>query len=80
MEKITTGTIVRTALLVLALVNQVLFVMGISPIPIDDEVLTQAITTGATVIIAIITWWKNQSFTKEAIVADVQMHSMKESR
>ena len=80
MEKITTGTIVRTVLLVLALVNQVLCVMGISPIPIDDEVLTQAITTGATVIIAIITCWKNQSFTKEAIADDVQMNRMKDNR
>ena len=70
MEKITTGTIVRTVLLVLALLNQVLCVMGVSPIPIDDEVLTQAITTGATIIIAIVAWWKNNSFTQKAIEAD----------
>ena len=54
--------------------------MGISPIPIDDEVLSQAITSGATVILAVLAWWKNNSFTKEAIAADVQMHSMKENR
>ena len=80
METITTGTIVRTVLLVLALVNQLLCVMGISPIPIDDEVLTQAITTGATIIIAVVTWWKNNSFTQAAIIADKEMHSIKDAK
>ena len=53
--------------------------MGISPIPIDDEVLTQAITTGSTIIIAVVAWWKNNSFTKAAIIADKEMHEIKDA-
>lgn len=69
-KNISTGTIVRTVCLALALVNQVLTIMGFSIIPIDDETINTLITTGATVITAIVAWWKNNSFTTKAIIAD----------
>ena len=67
---ITKGTIIRTILLVLALINQVLAVFGKSPIPIDDDTLTNLISTAWTVIASLIAWWKNNSFTDKAIKAD----------
>lgn len=67
---ITRGTITRTAILGLALTNQVLTVFGKSPIPIDDETVTNLISAGCTVITATIAWWKNNSFTQKAIEAD----------
>lgn len=72
-----TGTIVRTVLLVLALVNQVLSIMGYAVLPIEDGQVEMLITTGATVIIALIGWWKNNSFTKEAKQADEVMKGLK---
>lgn len=72
-----TGTIIRTVCLVLALINQILTATGHSIIPIDDETVTQFISTGATVITAIIAWWKNNSITKEARLADSYMHTLK---
>ena len=74
-KKITTGTLVRTLVLFLALVNQILQLAGYSVIPIDDEALTECITTAATVISAIIAWWKNNSFSQKAIKADEFLHS-----
>ena len=68
--KISTGTIVRTVILMLALVNQVLTIAGHSPIPIADEVVTEFIATGALIITSLIAWWKNNSFTQKAITAD----------
>lgn len=78
--KISTGTITRTILLALALINQLLVVSGNSPIPIADEVVAEFIASGATIIMAIIAFWKNNSFTKEAIEADEQMHKAKDAR
>jgi SPP1 family holin len=68
--KISTGTITRTIILALALTNQILTASGHSPLPIEDETVTELIATGATVIAALIAWWKNNSFTQKAIKAD----------
>ncbi len=67
---ITKGTLIRTILLVFALINQVLAVFGKSPIPIDDDTITNLISTIWTVIASLIAWWKNNSFTDKAIKAD----------
>lgn len=75
--QIATATIVRTVLLVLALLNQVLTISGHSPIPIEDETVNEFIATGSTIIIAIVTWWKNNSFTQAAIRADRVMKDIK---
>ena len=44
--------------------------LGKSPLPIDNEQLQQVVSTLITVVVAIINWWQNNSFTKEAIAAD----------
>ena len=67
---ITKGTLIRTILLVLALINQILAVFGKSPIPIDDDTVTNLISTVWTVIASLIAWWKNNSFTDKVIEAD----------
>lgn len=70
MNKIKVATMTRTAVLILALANQILSATGHSPIPVDDAQLEQLISTGMTVVAAIWAWWENNSFTKEAIAAD----------
>lgn len=75
--KVSTGTITRTIILALALINQVLTMAGHSPIPIADETVTELIATSATVITALIAWWKNNSFTQAAIQADETMKNLK---
>lgn len=74
--KIKISTITRTAVLILALLNQILSATGHSPIPVDDAQLEQLISTGLTVGAAIWAWWKNNSFTKEAIAADNYLESL----
>ena len=72
------GTMIRTALLLLALVNQLLTVMGISPLPLEDETVTELISLGFTAVTAVMAWWKNNSFTKEAQAADEYLHALRE--
>lgn len=76
MNKIKIATLTRTAVLILALANQILSATGHSPIPVEDAQLEQLISTGLTVGAAIWAWWKNNSFTKEAIAADNYLESL----
>lgn len=68
--KISSGTIARTVILVLALVNQVLAITGKGTIDIADDTIYQICSLVATVITTAIAWWKNNSFTASAIEAD----------
>lgn len=76
MNKIKIATMTRTAVLILALANQILSATGHSPIPVDDAQIEQLISTGMTVVAAIWAWWENNSFTKEAIAADNYLESL----
>ena len=74
---VSVGTITRTAVLGLALTNQLLSAAGKPLLPIDNAQLEQLISTGFTVGAALAAWWKNNSFTTEAIEADEFMVRMK---
>ena len=77
MNKINAGTIARTIILALALVNQCLAMAGISPIPIEDEQVVTIISTCWTVAASLWSWWKNNSFTAAALEGDKVMHGIK---
>lgn len=74
---ISAGTIARTICLVLALINQILTAMGHSIIDVSNDDINTLISTGFTIVSAIIAWWKNNSFTQSALKAD---EVMKEER
>lgn len=79
-HKIPTATIARTACLLLALTNQALSVAGKPVLPISNEQTEQLVTLGLTVGSSLWAWWKNNSFTREAIRADEVMHQLKENK
>ena len=68
--KVKISTIVRTAILILALINQCLSISGKPVLPISDEQLEQVITLVVTIAASVWAWWKNNSFTGPAIEAD----------
>ena len=78
--KIAPATIARTAALALALTNQVLSATGHAMLPIESAQLEQLVSTGLTVAAALISWWKNNSFTPEAIEADDYFWKLKEHK
>ena len=78
-NKITAGTIARTIILALSLINQVLIMNGIQMIPISDEEINTLISTIWTIVASIISWWKNNSFSKHAIEADKYMKTLQSS-
>ena len=74
--KISVSTVDRTACLLLALTNQVLSAWGKPVLPIESETVEQLVTAGITTIAALIAWWKNNSFTTNAIKADQYMKDL----
>ena len=77
---ITAGTIARTAVLLLALTNQMLSAMGKSPLPIESTTVEQLVTAGITTVAALISWWKNNSFTAAAVAAASYLARLKQKQ
>ena len=78
--KISSGTIARTVVLILALVNQVLSVLGYKIIPIEDGQINDFVTIAFTIGSALAAWWKNNSFTEAAIEGDKYKEIVKEKQ
>ena len=79
-NKISAGTIARTACLLLALTNQILSACDKPVLPIESATVEQLVTTGLTVTAALVNWWKNNSFTPEAIKADGYLEQLREKK
>ena len=77
--KVETSTIVRTIVLIIALINQILSVTGHSPLPITDDQVNELVTLTITVCVSIWTWWKNNSFTQSALMADEYRKKIKKN-
>lgn len=76
-EKITAGTIIRALCLILALANLTLETMGKKIIPVTDDQISELVTLVITIVTSLVGFWKNNSFTQEAIIADGIMHELK---
>lgn len=73
-KKVEKGTIVRTAVLLAALANQTLTISGHNPLPFSEDEVGQAVSMLLTAVASLWTWWKNNSFTQNAIAADEILH------
>ena len=76
---VSAATIARTAVLALALINQILSAAGKPLLPIESAQLEQLISTGFTTVSALVSWWFNNSFTKEALAADAEFERLKKN-
>lgn len=65
-----TETIIRTVVLALALINQVLAICGKDTIPLYESDIAQFVSIIALIGSTLWAWWKNNSFTHNAIKAD----------
>ncbi len=72
-------TIIRTIILVITLINQVLTVLGKNPLPFSDEAIYEALSAVCTAGASLWAWWKNNSFTSAAILADEYKDQLKGS-
>jgi SPP1 family holin len=77
MNNVKIDTIVRTIVLIIALANQALAIAGKEVFPVTEDQVYQVVTLIATVAASVWAWWKNNSFTKNAIEADKVLDQLK---
>lgn len=69
--------VARFVALAIVLVNSILTIFNINPIPFSQEEVYGIVSTILTCAVAIYTAWKNNSVTKEAKMADRVMIALK---
>ena len=77
MVKIKTDTIIRTVVLGISLINQIIVMCGLNPLPFADDEIYAFVSTLVTVAAAVWSWWKNNSITKSARAADEVKNAIK---
>ncbi len=77
--KISKGTIVRTIMLIIVVVNMVLQHFGIDIIKVDESQVLSFVEIVLELAVIIVNFWKNNSFTDKAIKADEFLKNLKES-
>ncbi|MCY1094003.1 MULTISPECIES: phage holin [Bacillus] len=72
MKNFDKGTVIRTVLLLIALINQFLVMFGKTPLPLDEEsvnnladVLYVAVSTLFTTFMTLVAWFKNNYVTSK---------------
>lgn len=76
---ITKGTIVRTIVLAIVVINLVLKALGVDLIPTDEYMIASVVETLAEIGAIVAAWWYNNSFTEKARKADEFFQNLKES-
>lgn len=77
--KISKGTIVRTIMLVIVLLNMILKHFGLDVINVSESEILSVVELLIEIAVIIVNFWKNNSFTKKAIKADDFLKELKES-
>lgn len=77
--KISKGTIVRTVMLVIVLLNMILQRFGLDIINVEESEILALVEILIELAVIVVTFWKNNSFTDKAIKADEFLQTLKES-
>lgn len=77
--QISKGTILRTIMLLVVIINLILKRFGIDAINVSESQILSLIEAVIEVAIIVVSFWKNNSFTPNAIKADEFLKTLKES-
>lgn len=76
---ISKGTIVRTIMLVIVILNMILKHIGIDAINVSESEILSLVEVLIEVAVIAVSFWKNNSFTEKAIKADEFLKTLRES-
>lgn len=77
--KVKKETWIRTIITFIALVNSVLIMLNKNPLPYSEDEMYVGISGIFTVLTTLWSWWKNNSFTAPALLADEYFKDLKKS-
>ena len=75
--KISKDTIVRTIVAAIALLNSVLIMFGKTPLDLDENIIYVVVSGIATIATTFWVWWKNNSITQNALLADKYLDDLR---
>lgn len=76
--KISKGTIVRTIMIILVIVNMILGHLGYDLINVEENEVLEFVETIIEIAIIAVGFWKNNSFSEKAIKADKFLQELRE--
>ena len=78
-QKITKGTIIRTAVLFIVIINFILQKLGMDIIDASESEIANFIEMLISVATIVVAWWENNSVSQNAIKADMFLQQLIES-
>lgn len=79
MKNETTKAIIRLIVAAILMINTILTMKGINPIPFDETAFTELATQIASGLAMIWVWWKNNNVTKSAKYAQESLNELKKT-
>lgn len=76
LKNVSAGTWTRLAVLIFALITTALKLFGITVLPLENEGIENFLTVAIMVSSALLSYWKNNSFTEAAQIADKLMKNL----
>lgn len=76
--KISKGTIVRTVMLVIVIINMILKKCGVNLINVTESEILSAVEMIIELAVIVVSFWKNNSYTQNAIKADEFLKQLRE--
>lgn len=73
-------TIIRTILAAVVIINTTLTLLGKNPLPYSSEEIEAMVAAVSDVVVTLWVWWKNNSFTMAARIADETLEHQKRKR
>ena len=77
--KISKGTIVRTIMIVLVIVNMILKRLGFDVLNIEEGTVSAFVETVLEIAVIAVSFWKNNSFSENALKADKYLSELREN-
>ena len=77
--KISKGTIVRTVMLVIVLINMILQHFGFDLINVSEIQVLAFVELLIEIAVIVVAFWKNNSYSKNAILADTYLKELREA-
>lgn len=75
--KISKGTLVRTIMIVLVIINMALQRLGYDIIDVEEDTILALVETVIEIAVIIVGFWKNNSYSENAIKADEFLRKLK---
>lgn len=73
-----TDAAARLAVTAVMIINMVLTMKGMNPLPFDENTLTESLSAAMAAAAVIWSWWKNNNLTAAASVSQQMLRAVKE--